>query len=236
MNLIKFQSDPALTEFAPQWNFIMAEDHSFNDPEFFKSISKIILERESSIISSHETKYKEYNKKFNIVYDGATGLGPTSLTSRSKYFNFFSWEEDEIRVLYNFIYLKYLEFLNIIGVPRRKVWIQCWANVMREGEEIKRHIHSSHPLTWLGGHVTIACNDTSTFYVNPMYLADGEQIYESNNKIGKLTLFQNNIPHYTNKHHGSSERISIAFDIIVDERIFNYPEELQSNFILFDNP
>lgn len=236
MNLIKFQSNPPLTRFAPQWDFVMAEDSSFSDPNFFKSISKIILEKESSVISANSEKYQEYNKNFNVVYDGETGLGPNSLTSRSKYFNFFSWKEDEVRILYNFIHLKYVQFLNIVEVPRRKVWIQCWANVMRDGEEIKRHIHSSHALTWLGGHVTIACNDTSTFYVNPMNLADGEQIYESKNEVGKLTLFQNNIPHYTNTHHGSSERISIAFDIIVDERITEYVKELQSNFILFDNP
>jgi hypothetical protein len=236
MNLIKFQSDPALTEFAPQWNFIMAEDNSFNDPEFFKSVSNIILEKESSLISSNENKYQEYNKKFNIVYDGDTGLGPDSLTSRAIFFNFLSWENAQVRVLHNFIHLKYVEFLDILKIPRRKSWIQCWANVMRDGEEIKKHIHSSHSLTWLGGHVTIACSDTSTFYVNPMNLADGNQVYESKNEVGKLTLFQNNIPHYTNKHYGSTERISIAFDIIVDERLSQYSEERKTNFILFDNP
>ena len=35
---------------------------------------------------------------------------------------------------------------------------------------------------------------------------------------GKITLFQNNIPHYTTKHMGKKPRISIAFDIIVDEK------------------
>jgi hypothetical protein len=236
MNLIKFQSDPALTEFAPQWNFLMAEDTSFSDVEFFKSISNIILEKESSLISSNENKYQEYNKKFNIVYDGDTGLGPNSLTSRAIFFNFLSWEDIQVRVLHKFIHLKYVEFLDILKIPRRKTWIQCWANVMRDGEEIKNHIHSSHPLTWLGGHVTIACSNTSTFYVNPMNLAHGNQVYESKNEVGKLTLFQNNIPHYTNTHHGSTERISIAFDIIVDERLSQYSEERKTNFILFDNP
>ena len=236
MNLIKFQSDSALTEFAPQWNFVMAEDSSFSDPEFFKSVSNIILEKESSLISSNENKYQQYNKKFNIVYDGDTGLGPNSLTSRAIFFNFLSWEDIQVRILHNFIHLKYVEFLDILKIPRRKTWIQCWANVMRDGEEIKKHIHSSHSLTWLGGHVTIACSDTSTFYVNPMNLADGNQVYESKNEVGKLTLFQNNIPHYTNTHHGSTERISIAFDIIVDERLSQYSEERKTNFILFDNP
>lgn len=236
MKIVKFQSEQPLTEFAPYWEWVMCEDESFVDPSFFEKIASIILEKEKQIIQDNTEAYNEHNKKFDIVFDGATGLGEYSLTSRSPFFNVFTWNEPEIAALNQFIHAKYIEFLKVLNVTRRKVWIQCWANVMREGEEIKQHIHASHALTWLGGHITVKTTNTSTFYVNPMMRAEGKQVYESKNVAGKLTIFQNNIPHYTNKHEGKEERISIAFDLVVDERYNEYSDERKSNFILFDTP
>ena len=36
----------------------------------------------------------------------------------------------------------------------------------------------------------------------------------SKNKVGKLTLFPNHIPHFTNTHNADNERITIAFDLV----------------------
>jgi hypothetical protein len=232
MKIIKFESSHPTTFFAPKWNWIMAEDLSFNNYEKLDAIKKIVLEKEKEILRSTSNQYKSYG----VNVDGNTGLGKNSLTSRFPFFNVFSWEEPEIKFIEKYIYEKYVEFLNLINVERKKVWIQCWANVLRKNEEIKKHIHSSHNMTWLGGHFMISCDNTSTFYENPMQVADEPQIYESKNKIGKLTFFQNNLPHYTNKHLSDSERISIAFDIIIDERLNYYQEDRRKNFILFDNP
>jgi len=236
MKIIQFQSPRPQTPFAPNWNYIMGEtqlevDNSIN---FFNKIKEIILSKESVIKSTYQTAYDKYNQEFDIVFDGDTGLGPNSLTSRSPFFNVMSWSEPEITTLTQLIYNEYVNFLSLLTVARQTVWIQCWANVMRAGEEIKEHIHASHELTWLGGHVTIACDNTSTFYANPMNLATGRQIHESKNVVGKLTLFQNNLPHYTNKHLGSQERISIAFDIITEDRYNQYPAEKRQHFIKFD--
>ena len=234
MQLIHFKSDPKRTPFAPEWSWIMGEDESLSDSSYLNSLREIILSKETHVISENTEKYNNFNTKNDIKFDGDTGLGEYSLTSRSPFFNVLSWDNPEIKSLNSFLKFKYIEFLQAINVPRQKTWIQCWANVMRDGEEIKQHIHASHPLTWLGGHLTIACNNTSTFYVNPMMRAEGKQVHESVNVPGKLTLFQNNIPHFTNKHIGPSERISIAFDIIVDERYYQYDQERRTNFIVFD--
>jgi hypothetical protein len=236
MQLIQFQSPNPLTVFAPSWNFIMGEADLkiVNKAELFKKLADIILSKENSIKNTYTEQYQEYNKEINEVFDGGTGLGDKSLTSRSPFYNLLTWEENEVAILKMLVYNEYIKFLSILNVDRRTVWIQCWANVLRDSEEIKEHIHASHPLTWLGGHVTVACTDTSTFYVNPMTLANGRQVHESKNVVGKLTLFQNNLPHYTNLHSGSTERISIAFDIIPQERYEEYPLDKRAHYILFD--
>lgn len=232
MKLINFKSEQPLTEFAPSWNWIVAEDSLSNSVDFNK-IKNIILENESEIISKNKHLYDEYNEKYNVKFDGGTGLGSNSLTSRSPFFNFLTWDYEEIKTLKQDLRIKYKQFLDQLHVYDRKVWIQSWANVMRNNEKIEKHIHSSHPLTWLGGHITVSCNETSTFYLNPMETQEGNQIYESKNEVGKLTLFQNNLPHYTNTHYGNEERISIAFDIIPDQRYHQLEDNRKQLYIEF---
>ena len=227
MNLIQFRSEKPETVFAPWWIYIIGEERLINID--FKKIASIILEKENEII---ETTPPANEKESS---DGYTGLGSDSLTSRYQNFNVLSWEDEEIEKLKNKIHEKYLEFLEQVSAPRRKVWIQCWANVLRYGEEIKPHIHSTGKYTYLGGHVTVQAENTSTIYINPINQINDPEIYESINTVGKLTFFQNNVPHYCTKHLGKIERISIAFDIIVDENYENYERE-KDNIILFDNP
>jgi hypothetical protein len=62
----------------------------------------------------------------------------------------------------------------------------------------------------------VQCNKTSTVYINPINQLNEPEIHDSPNQVGKITLFQNNIPHYTTKHTGDIERISLAFDIIIE--------------------
>lgn len=224
MKIIKFESEPPLTVFAPRWCWVMGEDTLTDDAAFLNTLKEIILSKESETIKLNTDKYNRFNELHNIKFDGDTGLGENSLTSRSHFFNVLSWEFPEIITLKHYIRIKYNEFLKTIGVEDLPVYIQCWANVMRDGEEIKQHIHASHPLTWLGGHITVSCTDTSTFYTNPLMCAETAQIYESRNVAGKITFFQNNIPHYTNMHTGTTERISIAFDIILKERYDQYEQ------------
>jgi ABC-type oligopeptide transport system ATPase subunit len=103
---------------------------------------------------------------------------------------------------------------------------------MRNGEQIKAHLHSTCPYTYLSGHVTVKCENSSTFYINPINQINDPEVYESKNSVGKLTFFQSNIPHYTSVHDGQSERITIAFNIIVDEDYMGRPNK--EVYVLFD--
>ena len=40
--------------------------------------------------------------------------------------------------------------------------------------------------------------------------------YESKNDVGKVSIFPNNIPHYTDIQKSDKERITIAFDLMIE--------------------
>ena len=84
---------------------------------------------------------------------------------------------------------------------------------MDKNEAIKAHAHAWDPDTYLGGHFCVQCNNTSTYYINIINQLCDPNAYQSKNEGGKLTLFQNFIPHYTDKHKGDIKRITIAFDL-----------------------
>ena len=74
----------------------------------------------------------------------------------------------------------------------------------------------------------VQCSNTSTIYINPVNQINDPEEYISINEVGKITLFQNCIPHYTTKHEDDTERISIAFDLFVHDDNGN------KNFIRFN--
>jgi len=64
--------------------------------------------------------------------------------------------------------------------------------------------------------------NTATHYINPVNQINDPEIYSSKNDPGKITLFQNCIPHYTDIHKGNQERITIAFDLTVKKEADNF--------------
>jgi hypothetical protein len=214
MQIYKFKSLPKETPFAPEYEYVFGE--SYINFINYKQISNLILNFEQENLKSNQQKI--------LKNDGYTGLGVNSLTAMHKYYNLLSWNNIEVVNLKDQIYNQYCNFLKLIGVQEQKVWIQCWANILRNGEYIKPHIHAVHPYTYLGGHVIIQCTETSTVYVNPVNQINDPEIFESKNKVGKFTIFQNCIPHYTTVHYGSTERISVAFDLSVKKDGNNFIE------------
>lgn len=234
MQVIELTNKIPNTPFAPTWSCILLEyDNLLIDQDIllFKSF---ILDYEHQIIDSSENDYNTYNNNYDIVFDGGTGLGPNSLTSRSPFYNLLKVDIPVIQQIKSNIHDIYLKYLELLNIPRREVWIQSWANIMRNGEIMSEHIHASHENTWIGGHITISCENTSTFYKAPVRLTD-DQIYESQNKPGKLTLFPDCVPHWTSTHTGEQERISIAFDIITRERFTELTPDRQQMYMKFDN-
>jgi hypothetical protein len=140
--------------------------------------------------------------------DGRTGLGKKSLTSRHMSFNLFNLNETIF--LKNSIKDNLKLFFKELKIPMpNAIYGKCWANVMRKGDQIKRHRHSIESISFLSGHFCVEINKTNTYYINSF----DDTAFISENKPGKITIFPSWIEHYTDI--ASSRRITIAFDLVL---------------------
>jgi len=164
-------------------------------------------------------KEKEIINRYPYEHDSNTGLGRLSLTSRSKDYNLLEFNSagqlrKDIRLLHD-------EFVKGLGFNfNGKIFVQCWANVMRKGHKIKKHCHGFGPYAYLSGHLCVQVNEdlypTSTHYYNPYAV----EPWSSSNVNNKMTIFPSWLKHDTDRVEDDVERITIAFDI-VDESGYN---------------
>jgi hypothetical protein len=217
-SLIFFKSDKKNNFFAPEWSYYIYEN--IIDDIDFSSLSSFILSKEVFILN----KYNVTDKNNNV--DGYTGLGKKSVTSRYSQYNFLNFSCEEIEKIKKNIILNYKNFLNKLNLSiPDELYVQCWVNIMRKGEKIMPHIHGLSPDTYLGGHICIQCQETKTYYVNPINQINDPLTHESVNQVGKITLFQNFIPHYTDVHNFEKPRITMAFDLLINKNV------ISNNFI-----
>jgi hypothetical protein len=215
MNIFKFKSKPKDNVFAPEWDYTIGESflHNIN----FNKLSKFLLSKEKEILT-----YKT-SKDFNgNISDGFTGLGETSTTSKYQNYNVLNFKYKEIKEIKKQIFNFYNLFLKKINIkPFKNIYIQCWVNIMRQGQKINPHIHDVTPYSYLGGHICVQVKNTNTYYINPVNQINDPEIYSSKNEVGKITLFQNCVPHYTDIHKDVKERITIAFDLNYSKKNLN---------------
>lgn len=215
MKIINFKSLPKNNYFAPEWNYFIAED--FITDIDFNDLSKFLLGKKDEVLKLKNTI------KNNKISDGFTGLGKDSTTSRYDKYNVFFWKNNEIEKLKINILILHKKFLNFFKLDLPKeLYIQCWFNIIEKGKKIEPHLHSIDNNCYLGGHVCLQVDNTSTYYINPINQINDPEIYKSENKVGKITLFQNNIPHFTDEHKNDAERITIAFDLSLIKKGDNY--------------
>tara|TARA_B100001113_G_scaffold265500_1_gene220368 strand:- start:19 stop:666 length:648 start_codon:yes stop_codon:yes gene_type:complete len=198
MKIIRFTSGETYTPFAAAWEYYFCEDDLKIS---LTQIKKEILDREKSIIEENE-----------FEDDWGTKLGAESLTARSNKYNLLKWEC--AAPLRHAIRKTHDTFVSQLGAPSPPViYAQCWANVMRKGDQIAVHSHGKDPYGYLSGHVCVQVTDTNTNYYNPY----GGDPWKSHNEVGKITLFPNWVKHGTDKVVDDQERITIAFDIYTED-------------------
>ena len=214
-DIINFKSNPKNNFFAPEWDYYLFE--SKIDKIDFNNLSNFLLNKKEEILNL------PYTFKNNKITDGYTGLGKNSTTIRFNRYNVFNWKNENILLLKETIINFHNKIIDYFKLPSvNKLYIQSWVNIMKKGEKIQPHIHGVTPDTYLGGHVCIQCDNTSTYYINPINQINEPEIFSSKNEIGKITLFQNNIPHFTDLHNSDDERITIAFDLSLKKLYKNY--------------
>lgn len=158
---------------------------------------KKILKNEPKIIKKYPPT--GWNK---VLTDYGTGLGLNSLTSRSYHFNVLTWfgTKSLKRCIKK-------SFNHYVQENHESLYVQCWANVLRNGEKIESHNHRDYedlPFPRISGNLVIHSDTlTHTYY-------EGTPV---ENERGRLVLFPSDVYHWTDTYLGNSERITIAFDI-----------------------
>ena len=210
MEIDRYVSSKPLTPYAPSWDFSIGKSVL---PINLELLSKTCLEKEQEILDLPIVVLKSEDKK-EIYFDGCTGLGKNSTTSRSWLYNIFDWNTPETNSLKLFVREKIEDYNHKLGnLTPEKLYVQCWYNVLRYGQKIKPHLHCVDENAYLSAHFTIQCDDTSTMYMNPVNQLNDPYIIEEKNKPGNFTIFPEYIPHFTTKHLSDIPRITMAMDI-----------------------
>lgn len=212
IKIIHFKNEEKQNPFSLEWNYFIFE--SYLKKIDFKSLSKFLLKKKKDILKL-PTSFDNTRQS-----DGLTGLGNDSTTARFKHYNVLNWKNKNIVLIKKAIRMLHNEALNQLNLPvPKEIYIQCWVNIMNKGQKIKCHSHGYTPNIYLGGHICVQCDNTSTYYVNPVQQLDIAYTYKSKNEIGKITMFQGHLPHYTDEHNTEKERITLAFDIVTDPNV-----------------
>ena len=207
MKYRRFNSAPPVSPYAPQWDFrvgtSLCEDIDTN------SLSEFLLSKEKEV-----KKLPTSVDRSGAETDGYTGLGSNSTTAKFQHYNILTWSHPEITKLRSNIAKKLLQYNSECGVKTPNViYIICWYNVLRFGQKIKPHNHSTTPDSYLSGHFNVQVDDTSTVYMSPINQLNDPDVIDIKNRVGDLTLFPSYIFHRTTSHYSLKPRITIAFDL-----------------------
>jgi len=174
-----------------------------------EKLAKKILNNEPRIIKKYPGN----------ILKGNSGLSVNSLTSRSPYFNVLNWWGTGS--LRKWIRSGYEEYN---GIKDKRLYVQCWSNVMRKGEQIGSHKHEMNGMIGtstkniLSGNFGVQVDGTTSTYY------DGNPILNVN---GVMSFFPASAFHWTDRYEGNSERITISFDIL-SEKFYN--DEIYSEY------
>jgi hypothetical protein len=211
---IRFFATPVPeTPFAPNFRIPIYE-HIKGDSDNLAKVTKYVLDLERKVISKEKLisdvpkskedpyQYTQQWKQHNLLDDIAPPADDGTVTRFPK--------DPSMEFLFKIIRRAYLEFLKETGHERRKVWVNCWANILREGEWITPHTHAVTPNAYLAGTVYLT-NTPGNFFI----YKEGST-FEVKPEVGKVIIFPSCLTHYSEKHEGRMPRISLAFDIVVE--------------------
>ena len=216
MRLEHYKNYPSKTSYAPSWDYCLGFKTL---PINIEKLSKTCLEREKEI-----KKLPIHTYDGGKVYDGYTGLGRNSTTSRATIMpNVLEWDTLETNSLKNNVKSSIIEYNKQLGnTTPQYLWARCWVNILRFGQKIQSHLHSVAPSCYLSSNFTVQAQNTSTCYINPVNVLNDPEIFEEENIPGTLSIFPSYVPHYTTRHYSFTPRITIAMDIVVENREANW--------------
>jgi len=162
-------------------------EYTLFTPEECKDISKILLRNEPMVMAIPNTD--------NNTYKGLTHQ-----------FSVYNWLDNPEMVKYDIP-------KRLFTLPEFQqediLYVQCWANILRQGQNIQDHIHADTSMTpdmtaFFASNTFISGPTNTGTYYNDTY---------ERNEIGQMHLIGSLIPHKVKTHMSNTPRISIAMDI-----------------------
>lgn len=181
----------------------------FGTNEQVQEIAAFLLSKEQYIIDTYP--FVSYFGTDDPTLDTPGNL----VTTRSGTYNVFQFVNEcpVLETLKTFLVAEYKNYLitknymNYVVNPA----INCWVNVIREGESIRYHKHSGHEMSFVSGTMVLQAEATNTWYK----FDDGE-LMRVPNVPGKVSIFPCNVLHWTDMHYGNNPRVTLGFDFMFD--------------------
>lgn len=231
MSVIWFHTDPPATKFA---NVIKCPLYKTNEgsTNLIQSLKDQILSLETQVNNEELVSpvpfnnddpypYTRHWKQHNLFWDSSALEG--------EHLQRFEMT-GELEKMFHIVRKNYLLFLKELNYPRIKVYIHAWANVLREGQWISRHMHMSDENAYLSGTYYLTTVPTVLSLINPIRTDHAESF---KTQAGNLIFFPSWLPHESTVYHGTDYRISLAFDIVTELNMKSNPWRPH---VLFDDP
>jgi hypothetical protein len=161
------------------------------------------------------------------------------LTNRLYGYNVFKFADEYpvVNDFKQFIRACYLDYCASLNIKPEKVYIQCWANILRNNKRgITEHNHADghadSPLeySYVSGSICLNDLNTHTSFRSPLL----KNMYQDiRNYTGENIMFPSYVLHKTDINTAPIPRISIAYDIITQEQYdLARVRERKDNFVL----
>tara|TARA_R110001606_G_scaffold56149_4_gene136194 strand:+ start:1013 stop:1696 length:684 start_codon:yes stop_codon:yes gene_type:complete len=205
-----FGSDPPETPFAPSWNVYLIEKVWDDiDCDF---IFSFLIKKYDEIVKLDPVLIGDN------VSDGNTKLGRKNIMSRYSLYNVFNYKNTHIYALRNAIVKQHNVLCEHLKIPLPEyIYLNGWINLLSFGEKVAPHIHSVNPKCYLGGNFCVRVMESETIFINPVNQICYPETYHSINEPGKLTLFENRVPHYSSRNFNFKKRMTISFNIRIHD-------------------
>jgi hypothetical protein len=214
MSITFFAAPKPNTPFAPNFNIAIYENQIIN-PELMGELTRYVGELERTIIKKEQLvsevpvalqdpyPYTAQWKQHNLL-DDTPRKGDTSNLVR------FPKHRSTDNLFYS-IRQHYLEYLRLLNVPRSKIWINAWVNILRNGQWITPHHHLQTQDGYLSGSVYVTSS-------NAKFIIEKEgTAMEFTTEAGKIMFFPSCLTHHSQVYEGNTTRISISFDLVVKD-------------------
>lgn len=204
------------------YNFVQAQGESHLCPPAFRIpiLRRKILNAEECELLRNQILEKE--DEITSKHTPTPIAGQTSgLTTLWNHYNVLTWSAAEHVDLKQRIFETYREYLQLSEVTPFKNQIQCWANALRQGAGLERHLHSNRPITALSGHLALNTTSAATLYHFPFIMKCSQTQTETyclklESEAGWVTLFPSWVQHSTMPYQDNGIRVTMAFDILAE--------------------